>query len=202
MLKENEDMTEETNDEGTQGKLESSEEKSFERDKFLWEIIKRIDFYIGTTNTKAAFLITFNTFMLATIVLKYKDWHGFLGDNHHVLEVIGQELLVLISLACIFSLIPTFWTVNPFMRGGGKSSLLFYAHIQTMTALDYATKMQALERVTAIDDLANQAHILSIGVTKKFWLLRVATVCVLIQLVALALLMILKSIAIVLEIVR
>ena len=64
---------------------------------------------------------------------------GFLGDNHHVLEVNWARVLSLISLVCIFS-DSNLWTVNPFMRGGGKSLLLFYAHIQTMTALDYANE--------------------------------------------------------------
>ena len=64
MLKENEDMTEETNDEGTQGKLESSEEKSFGSEISFLGNYSGLIFYIGTTKYQGGVLITFNTFML------------------------------------------------------------------------------------------------------------------------------------------
>lgn len=175
------------------------DEKSFERDKFLWDVIKRIDFYIGTTNTKAAFLIPFNTFIFATIVLQYKQWPDFLGPNHLLLQTIGQGLLALIALACLFSLIPTFLTINPFMKGDTDKSLLFYRDIATMTVNDYNIKIQTLERATAVSDMAKQAYALSQGVTHKFWLLRVATVAVLAELIGLASLLVFKIFSIVLS---
>lgn len=172
------------------------DEKAFEGDKFLWEVIKRIDFYIGTTNTKAALLIPFNTFILATIVLQYSQWPVFLGPNHNTLQTAGQGLLVLTGLACIFSLVPTFLTISPFMSGATERSVLFYRNIAALTGPAYAEKMQALDRKTAIADMANQAHTLSKGVLHKFWLLRVATVAVLVELAGLAILLIFKIIAI------
>jgi hypothetical protein len=170
-----------------------------EHDKFLWDVIKRLDFYIGTTNTKAAFLIPFNVFVITSVILKYKDWPEFLGPGHSILLLLGQATLVLIALASIFSLIPTFLTVNPFMKGGGAGatvyrSLLFYAHIAKMKESEYAAAVRSLGRSRAVTDMAYQAHVLSVGVTGKFWLLRVATGAVVIELCGLALLIFFKCI--------
>ncbi len=69
----------------------------------LWKIIQRYDYYIGTTNAKAAIIATFNTFVFGAIVIKWQDLLPLFGAHRHAAILAGCFLAVA-AIASLVSL--------------------------------------------------------------------------------------------------
>lgn len=164
--------------------------KGNERDNsgFLWKVIGRFDTYIGTTNTKAALLATFGTFVFSALVLKWSDFLlGFAG--YHKLTVAAGICVAIAAAAAALSTALAFLTVHPFLfspKNPGKyHSNLFFVHVsEHASGDDYARAVKEIADENQELDLAKQAHSLAKGLTSKMHRLQVATVAAVFSLAA------------------
>lgn len=142
---------------------------------FLWKTVGRYDFYIGTTNAKAAALLAYNTFVVGGIVLKFRDVLA-LFDGHSKSAAVGAVLLIAASLASIVSLWSTFVVVLPYLWSPKKPndyhSLIFFNHVaEYSSGEDYCKRVDGMGEAEAVKDLSYQTHALATGTRKKFnWL--------------------------------
>lgn len=166
---------------------------------FLWDTIKRLDFYINTTNTKATIIIAFNTFTTGSVILKYKDILCLFSNNSDKLKT-GSALLL--SLSCISSLISLYFifkVVTPFLDSHKNeknylSKLFFIDIAKNSTAQDYLNELKKSNKDSIVEDLATQAFSLAKGTETKFNNIKNSVLAIFFELGFLALVFILKII--------
>lgn len=144
---------------------------------FLWKVIQRYDTYIGTTNTKAAFLIAWNTFLLGVLSVRTPDIVAYLS----VLSWGPTVIWICLGAGTLFSLLSlwfTFWVVKPFLKSPRKAmeyqSVIFFGDVSSYSEGQYEKTIAALDVDGAIRDLRTQAHTLAKGVKAKFDRLNIA----------------------------
>lgn len=139
-----------------------------DRVKFLWDALKRIDFYINSLNTKGALLMTFNAAVLGFVVSK---WSSFIDaiTPLHCSAPLAQGFLGLGVFSTIISIYLTLAVVFPFLQSAsGKNSLLFFQDINSMSPLEYKSKLDNSTSADLINELIGQIVILSKGASSKF----------------------------------
>jgi hypothetical protein len=139
---------------------------------FLWRVLGRFDFYINTTNAKAALLVAYNTFIISGILLKWKDISPCFA-SHPKLAVTSAALLFLLAILALISLIFTFRTINPYtktIRQPGKyHSKIFFGDVSQFESADsYFESINKSETENLIEDLSKQVYIVARGVDGKF----------------------------------
>jgi hypothetical protein len=143
----------------------------------LWKIISRIDAYIRSTNTKAAVVATFNTFILGVlgtllqgIVESCKSVEAWSG--------VSPWWLLLPAVPAILSLLFSAWAVFPYLQsengGEGDLSLLFFKQIANRSSDTYVKEISDANLNELEKDLSHQIHSVSHGATMKFYRLRVS----------------------------
>lgn len=149
-----------------------------ENQKILLEKnLSRFDTYINSVNTKAAFLVTFNTFVLGTLLLGQSNiLSSFCNANLSYWAVIFFVFcLTSIAIAITLSLL----AVNPFLKSGNQGdsykTILFFKSVSNMDLDEYKDRIQQLDNDQLINDLACQTHILAKGATHKFQTIQKAT---------------------------
>lgn len=148
----------------------------------LWKIIGRFDHLTESTNTKAALIIAFNTFVFGGIVLKGSE---ILPDYYRCscLAVIGIILLTAAAIASILSLWWTCFAIKPIMYLPKDSnyprSLLFFKDVAELDKDEYYKKVNEMSNNSLNEDLACQIHILSKRISDKFCWLKKATCSIL-----------------------
>lgn len=148
-------------------------------DAFLWKVLGRLDFYIGTTNFKATLLITLNTFILGSIALKWQDF----VTGMDVSETAQNVLCLVILLASISSLASVFvalLAVLPFLESPRipqkyHSNIFFKDIAEYRDESAYHESASSMTHREMIKDLSNQAYSISAGLNKKFCRLSQAT---------------------------
>lgn len=171
-------------------------EKTIEKDKFLWETIKRLDFYINTTNTKTTIILAFNTFIITGVALKFNDILNSIQNKN--LHTFGAILLGLICLVSLLSCIFAFQIINPFLKSNGNTngykSKIFFGDIASNTLQSYIDSISGMNQKNIVEDLATQVHVISVGRTKKFNSTRNSIFCIFVLLFILAATFIVKVI--------
>ena len=151
------------------GEAEKTKEQA--KAEFLWSVIGRYDSYIGSTNTKGALLGTFNTFVLGTIVLKWKDLQTALAGHPHCTTWAGI-FVVLAAAATVVSLGFVFAAIHPFLKSykkvGGYHSNIFFVHVaEHPNGEDYRKSVMDADDAKDVTDLSHQAHVLAKGLGAK-----------------------------------
>lgn len=148
---------------------------------FLWKVIQRYDTYIGTTNTKAAFLIAWNTFLLGVLSVKTPEILAYVS----ALPLGATTIWICLGASTLLSLVSlwfTFWVVKPFLKSPRKAmeyqSVIFFGDVSSYSEDQYKTSIDALDDDSAIRELRIQVHTLAKGVKSKFDRLNVAIVLV------------------------
>jgi hypothetical protein len=148
-------------------------------------IIQRYDTYIAGSNTKAAFLLAFNTFVCGGILTGYKALTELVAPTYrsHVNVVL---LLILISgLTCLVFVLRAMY---PYMNSGNSSkdnyhSLIFFKSVSEFKSdEEYAAKLKVQSEEETWNDLAKQIYALGVGLKKKYKFLECATTMIYIQL--------------------
>ena len=139
----------------------------------LDKTISRIDTYITSVNTKAAFIVTFNTFILGAIIVNFDSIIGMPKLKPYPLLVI--ILLFVIAFSSAVSIGYVFRAVSPFLKlgnvDGQYSSLFFFGSIAKMPLEEYRNKVLSSNEEAIFDDMIRQNHILSTAASVKFDLL-------------------------------
>jgi hypothetical protein len=144
--------------------------------EFHWKAIARYDSYIATTNTKAAFLIAWNTFAIGSVGLKWSELLAPFATTPRT-SVLATLCLLVVLLAGLVSLWETFRVVNPFVDSPKRPlkyhSLIFFRHVAEFESdeeFHAAVGDRSVNEVLC--DLASQAYTLARALTFKFSALR------------------------------
>lgn len=148
-----------------------------ERIEHLWNVIGRIDGYIRSTNTKAAVVATFNTFVLGALgsILQ-----GIATHDEGLRAWEGCSLLWLLvpTLLSASSLLAAAWAVFPYLRDEsgekGYKSRIFFKQIADYKSSSYVERVLETNVDDVQKDLARQIHSLSLGANRKFISLQVS----------------------------
>lgn len=153
------------------------------RSDFLWKVISRIDQYIGSTNAKSAFIVTFCAILFGVVVSAPEKLLQPFETYKTVYILVGIMIYALVG-----SLLVSLWfalkVVNPFLStssepGGYHSKVFFVDVAHVKTAEKYFSSVQEMSRGDVEEDLAKQAHSLAIGANSKFKNLQYAIVSLL-----------------------
>lgn len=142
------------------------------RMNFLWKVIARLDFYIGTTNTKAAMITAFDVFVLGGIVIKWNEILPTIGNSRSI-QSLAAILLAVAAIASLFSLWKVFQVVNPFLASPKERksyhSDIFFKHISRYEAPEeFLDSIITKSNDEKLRDLAFQSHTIATGVEAKF----------------------------------
>jgi Pycsar effector protein len=150
---------------------------------YLWKVIGRFDAYIGSTNTKAALLIAFNTFVPGSVALKWQDIQAAFGPAHREAFIAASVLLVIALGASVVSLVFTFRAISPFLktpeRPGDYHSDVFFGDVTKHERPElYYQRVREWTEERVQRDLSFQAHVLAQGLSGKFKCLKTAVAAV------------------------
>ncbi len=134
------------------------------------KLINRIDFYINTVNSKSAFIVTFNVFILGSILLKYEDIIKQFKNPR--ISLLVPVLMVVMIFGVGMSLLRVFKAVTPYMDSGNQPSsyysLLFFSSVSKLSLDDFRNKVVNLKEKDLLEDLVRQTHVLAKGANDKF----------------------------------
>lgn len=142
-----------------------------EEQKFLLEKnLSRFDAYINAVNTKAAFLVSFNTFVLGTLLLK----HDVILAQYSIqaFNSLGRVLFVICMLSIAWAIVNSFRATSPFLKESTTTNeqrtLLFFNSVARLGKDAYAERIKQISESELVDDLIGQTHVLAIGAKGKF----------------------------------
>jgi hypothetical protein len=140
------------------------------KEKLLFKNLDRFDMYIASVDRKAAFLVTFNTFVMGTLLLKYTDILKLYKISQIQCSI--TVLLVICLISVIIAIILAFWASKPYLgsgnQAGGYTSLLFFGSVAEMDESSYSTNISSLGKRKLKDDLIHQTHTLALALDCKF----------------------------------
>ncbi len=171
------------------------------------KVLQRFDAYVGTTHSRAPLVLTFNTFSVSAILIKWDELlAGFQG--HEVYALLASALLVIVAMASLVSLAFVFRVVTPYVAkradrkarlspsAKGATSLFFFEDVAAVSVADLLQAMEDRDESEIRADVAAQMHALALSLRSKFSDLRWATLAILsVQLPAIAGLVALKLLA-------
>lgn len=143
--------------------------KNEDKIKFLWDVIKRYDHYINSTNTKASLILSFCAAILIGLILKTKDI--LVQFESGLLTCIAPILLIVTLIFNIKAIYHSLKTVFPKTSSYTAGlSVIFYNDVANIEkkANGYYEKITNLTEEQVIKDLSFQAYELSIITTDKF----------------------------------
>lgn len=147
------------------------------------KIIERFDAFFSETNTKGAFLLSFNTFLIGAFLVGYKDILELIAstDKYLIKLLIGSLLLL-----SIVSMITTIIAIMPYLKSpkkNNKKSNWFFKDVSTTEKQDFFEKINNISREEQENDLNNQVYILAKKLTMKYFLIKLALILNLIGIV-------------------
>lgn len=150
--------------------------KSADRREHFWNVIRRIDAYTRSTNTKAGVVATFNSLILGTTA---RCLENVTGQVESLSAWTGCSLWWLIVPATLsgFSLLFTVLAVLPYLGSDDEedyTSLIFFQDIALKEVQAYVNQVKKIDEDAAIEDLSRQAYALAEGASQKFFLLKIA----------------------------
>jgi HAMP domain-containing protein len=131
---------------------------------FLKTAVARYDAYFNLLAVKASLLLTSNAIFLAPAAGQRSEFLTALqaGGAPRAL-LVAATLLSLASLA-LASLVMASWLGRPHRA----LSLMFSDNVAAMTPAAYVDEISRLDEQQALTDLAQLAHLLATGITRKF----------------------------------
>ena len=141
--------------------------------EMLKHTIDRYDHYYDSINNKGNLFLTLNTFLVGGIITGYYNIKDLFKNDCMML------FLVIVSLIfCLSSIIYTIYAILPYLNnkaGNINGSLLFFGNVSNLSLANFKKMYDNLDERKAYDDFVEQAHLLSIGLEKKFQKLKTAT---------------------------
>lgn len=146
-------------------------------------ILTRYDSYISASNVKGSFIVTFNTFLVGSILV----------NRNTLLEMVSYYSLfngVIFGICCCALLI-LFFTIRalfPYSISGNSSKDEYHSHIffgsvsKFENSKEFTTSFNKLTDQKYEEDLATQIFVLSGGLSKKYKMLDYAMYIIYIEL--------------------
>jgi hypothetical protein len=140
-------------------------EKRKENLKF---IINRYDHYYDSVNNKGNVFVAVNTFLLSGIITCY--WllskEGCIPDYLFI-------LIIASGIFNLFSMGTALLAIMPYLTKSGTQdkSLIYFSDVAEVSLIEYTTAINTQDEIKENEDLARQAHLLAIGLKRKFSLM-------------------------------
>ena len=141
----------------------------------IFDIIKRYDSYIISTNAKASLVIAFNSLILGSILFKSNDIISLYCSSGA--KIFIGIIIICISISSLLSLGFVFKVVYPFL--GEKipdtsqhNSIVYFGSVSKLNSTEYYERFELCNDDTLLKDLTEQANILSKGLDSKMLKLR------------------------------
>lgn len=131
--------------------------------------LSRFDFYINGVNVKSAFIISLNTFVAGTLLLKY-DTVPVMFHNDKI-KCLVNIIFILLVPAIGLSLWHVLGAVKPFLKSGndkGYTTLFFFKSVAETPFDTYRNAILSIDDDKLIEDLIRQTHVLADGASSKF----------------------------------
>ncbi len=132
--------------------------------------ISRYDHYYDTVNNKGAFFVALDTALVGGLLLLQFEYGG---KAFNMTPGIARLLTACLTL-CLFSMATTLLAILPYTRQGSRSNL-FFGTVATRSLAKFQEDIKKETEEEAAADLVAQAHELSVGLRRKFKLLRAAS---------------------------
>jgi hypothetical protein len=164
----------------------------------FWKTIQRFDFYANTTSSRAPVVMTFNTFVVSAVILKWQQIVSELQPSRFAVIAGGVLLSViacasLVSLRFVFRVIAPYHHVTPQGQAPPRSIFFFEDVARYQSSADLLASADAYDEDRMRGDMAAQLHALARSVHDKFEYLRHATWAILyVQMPAAVLLLVLR----------
>lgn len=153
-------------------KSESLKDKS----AFLFDVIKRYDHYIATTNFKVALMMSFLAAIILGITIRIMSLTPLqLGGGYvYYAAILAAVLTITLSLAATINLLRTIFP-NTKTHDGDKSLIFFEDVASSRNGLDgYKKKIVEATPEKLLEDLSSQTFIVAEIINEKFRILKLA----------------------------
>ena len=133
---------------------------------FLFDVLKRYDHYIATTNVKAGLLLSFLGVVIFGVVLRL----SFVRLNDGCSSVILLTVSALLLITCIYSCWKLINVVLPNVTSSkSDESLIFFGDVANMKSKSiYVQKIEAIIESDLQKDLAEQVYFVAKVTDQKF----------------------------------
>jgi hypothetical protein len=144
----------------------------------------RFDKHYETVNSKGAFYISLNTFLLGGLFVGFTSLYDKI-DKPIALWV----CCILFSLSSLVSSIFVILAINPFLKSGdemkARPSLLFFGSVAQYQNDHYLQSLRSQSETELEEDMVGQIWLLSQGLCKKYRKLSIAGWLLILQLILL-----------------
>jgi hypothetical protein len=151
--------------------------EKYEHAKFL---IERFDHYYDNINSKGAFYIGLNTFLLSGVVIGYTSFFGKINFSLLIWILIFLQIMF-----CLASIAFTIFAIKPYSKDNHANdespSLLYFGGIAKHECTHFKQKFIAQEKEELLVDMLQQVHSLARGLKIKFTRLKLASLFILLQ---------------------
>jgi len=156
----------------------------------LIKIINRYDTYITSTNAKASLIIAWNGVVVGSILLKYQEIINQFSRMPKALCV-APILLVVCGVLALVSNGLILGIIFPFLKPSrdGRGSLIYFGSVAQTDHKEYLKSVSNASVDDLIEDLAQQASTLAIGLNGKMLRLQKSIWVIYLELVVIALLL-------------
>jgi hypothetical protein len=136
-----------------------------EKSSFLWDVLKRYDHYIATTNFKIGLMLSFLGVIIFGIFSQKSEY------SIACLNLVALLAIMFSLLAVFFLLRAAYPNVN---NSNNIESLISFSSVSQNSKDDFLTKIKNLEEDRVLTDLSCQVHEVSGIVEQKFKDIKVA----------------------------
>ncbi len=147
-------------------------------------IIGRYDLYLNIVNSKSAFYIGLNTFLLSGLLTGYTSIYSQLHKPQYLIV-----LLVLFAVSSLFSIGLTILAINPYLKSGNDlskdRSFLFFGSVAHYDKGNFITAYSQQDGERMLHDTVSQTWMLSKGLVSKYKKLKLAGYLLIFQFVLL-----------------
>jgi len=156
--------------------LSDSTEQLKEKSAFLFDVIKRYDHYIGTTNFKVGLMMSFLGTIILGLTVRIMSIHPIQGELSclRLATIIASILTIIFSLIAAVKLLRV---VFPNTRNENSSnSLIFFGDVASCDngATGYFDKIKSAKMEELVKDIAIQTQNVAEVINEKFKVLKTA----------------------------
>ena len=139
-----------------------------EKERLLYSI-NRFDHYFDSINNKTALYIALNTFILGGIITGYITVQSYVSKYEDCFNI----LLSIEMIVGILTLILLIYASIPYVSNNSKS-IYYFGSIGSQAKKNFIEHSKNNDMKQELKDLRNQVYILSLGLNKKFFKLKIA----------------------------
>jgi predicted ferric reductase len=147
-----------------------------EKIDFLFNIIRRYDSYIGTTNVKAGLMLSFMGTIIVFLATRSISIDPALKrlDFIYYAAVFSSIITILLSISASITLLMVIFPNTKNKNITNEKSLIFFGDVSTYNTTSYYVKIKKSEMESLLQDLSAQTYILADIVNEKFRILKKA----------------------------